>query len=647
MSEQAFSQTCPTYSRRNNGNGGTCALSDVVPSGKTKSGNFVFSTATDLTVQRIEKNNVLVQENGTLSSGTLFFGNLNGTSKDMCFYGSASNDNAVPAGNWKFTFLTSNNTTLVCSYNFDAGGSLSAITAGSIGSNQTICSGQTPASLTSVSAATNFTSYKWQSSTTSISSGYTDIPSSTAATYSPGALTQTTYFQRIAIDGTTEVASNVITITVVSSTTWTGTTNTTFGTSSNWNPTVSPSGCSVTIPSSLSNYPVSSGNTSVNALSIAAGATLTLATTGNPILSVTGSFENNGIVDGVGTLRFSGSTAQTITGTGGVKNVDINNASGVTISSGSNKMNVNGVMTITTGTITTNDNLVFKASATEEGMIGQISTCATNANPIIGKVTVERYVPGSQRSFRFLTPGVTSTTSIRANWQEGSNVTDPVGYPNLTTSSANPLPGYGTHITGSTTGANGVDATITGNPSLFTYSAVNQTWSSITNTSAPTFNVGEAYQIMVRGDRSIDMRTNTPTPSTTILRTTGTPATCDFTYSPSSTPVRLSSAVTGYSFIGNPYWAIVNWHSVTKSGIENTYYYWDPKLQGSANRGAYATYMLELDGSDGAGTATTGSAVSKYLQPGQGFFVKNTSSTPSITFLNDIKDDVGVYNKSI
>lgn len=630
----SFSQSCPTYSRRNNGNGGTCSSNDVVPSGKVRSGNFVFSSATDLSVQKIEKNNVLVQENGSLLSGTIFFGNLNGTSRDMCFYGNAGNDNAVPAGNWRFTFVTSNNSSLVCSYNFDAGGSLSAITAGSIGSNQTICSGQTPATLTSVTAATNFTSYKWQSSTTSSSSGYTDIASATSSTYSPGTLSQTTYFQRIAIDGSTEVASNVITVTVVSSTTWTGATNTTFGTTSNWNPSISPSGCSVTIPSSLSNYPVTSGNTSVNALSIASGATLTIGTTGNPTFSVASSFENNGTVDGVGTLRFSGSAAQTITGTGTVKNVDINNASGVTISSGSNKMNVNGVMTITSGTITTNDNLVFKASATEEGMIGQISTCATNANPIIGKVTVERYVPGSQRSFRFLTPGVTSTSSIRDNWQEGSNVTNPIGYPNTSATSANPLPGYGTHITGSTTGANGVDATITGNPSLFTYSAAGQIWTPITNTNSPTFKVGEAYQIMVRGDRSIDMRTNTPTPNTTIIRTTGTPATCNFTFTPSTT-VPLSSSATGFSFIGNPYWAIVNWHTVSKSGIENAYYYWDPTLAGSNSRGAYST--LTLDGSGNETKSNSSSRVTKFLQPGQGFFVRNTNTTPSITFTENDK----------
>lgn len=630
-----YGQSCPTYSGRNNGqNTNGCYSGDILPVGYTnKTGHFMFSSGATLTTQKIYINNTLIQNESGRLSGNLFYGSIDGTSGNLCFYG-APNATAPPAGTFRFEFLTSSNQTLVCSYNFDAGGALSTMTAGSIGSNQTICSGQTPASLTSVSAATNFTSYQWQSSTTSSSAGFSNIGAATSATYSPGALTQTTYFQRIASDGTTQVSSNVITVTVVSSTTWTGSTNTTFGTSSNWNPSVTPTGCSVTIPGSLTNYPEINGNASVNGLSISSGATLTLATTGNPTFTVAGSFDNNGTVNGVGTLKFSGSSAQTITGNGTVKNVDINNASGVTISSGSNKMNVNGVMTITTGTITTNGNLVFKASATEEGMIGQISTCATNANPIIGNVTVERYIPGSQRSFRFLTPGVTSTTSIRANWQEGSNVTSPQGYPNLTASSANPLPGYGTHITGSTTGANGVDATITGNPSMFTYGALSQTWSAITNTSSPTFKVGEAYQIMVRGDRSIDLRTNTPTPNTTIIRTTGTPATCNFTFS-TSTTVPLSNSATGFSFIGNPYWAIVNWHTVSKTGIENAYYYWDPTLTGSNSRGAYAT--ITLDGSGNETKSNSSSRISKFLQPGQGFFVKNTSATPSITFTENDK----------
>ena len=655
-----FGQTCPTYNRRNNGNGGTCSSSDVIPSGKVKSGNFSFNSASDLTVERIEKNNTLVQEGSTLYSGTIFFGNLNGTSKDMCFYGNSGSDNAVPAGSWKIYFRAANNTQLVCSYNFNAGGSLSTITAGSIGSDQTICSGQTPASITSASAATNFTSYKWQSSTTSSSSGYSDISSATSATYSPGSLTQTTYFQRIAIDGTTEVASNVITVTVVSSTTWTGASSTTFETSSNWNPAISTTGCDVSIPGSLSNYPTTNANASVKNVTIASGATLTLGTTGNNIFSVTGAFQNNGTVGGTGTLTFSGSAAQTISGNGVVKNVEINNTSGVTITSGNNKLNVLGLLTATStaGKITTNGNLTLKATETEEGMIGQLLNCATTSNnPIDGDVTVERYIPVSKRAYRFLTPGLTTSTPIRTNWQEGANITDPNDYPHTSAvAGKNPNPGYGTHITGSQTGSNGFDATITGNPSVFQFNAASQSWGAIANTDQKSLIAGEGYQIMIRGDRSRDLKINTPDHNATIIRATGTPATCSYTFNSTNSVVRLGASTNDYSFIGNPFWSLVNWRDVTKTNVSNTIYYWDPLIAGSNNRGGYVTLQTDTDNEANdiktpPSGANNNSSVSRYLQPGQGFFVKNTGASPSVVFeesdkISDKNKKSGIFSKN-
>jgi gliding motility-associated-like protein len=92
---------------------------------------------------------------------------------------------------------------------------------GSIAADQSICSGVVPTTLTSITDASGGTgaiSYTWLKSTTSISSGfYTATGTYTSTTYSPGALTQTTYFKRTAktttgSDGTIE--TNVITITV-------------------------------------------------------------------------------------------------------------------------------------------------------------------------------------------------------------------------------------------------------------------------------------------------------------------------------------------------------------------------------------------------------------------------------------------------
>jgi len=71
------------------------------------------------------------------------------------------------------------------------------LSAGSIGVVQTICAGSTPTTLTSSTSASGGTgsrTYQWQVSTDN--SNFTDIPSANAATYSPGALNQTTYYRR-------------------------------------------------------------------------------------------------------------------------------------------------------------------------------------------------------------------------------------------------------------------------------------------------------------------------------------------------------------------------------------------------------------------------------------------------------------------
>ena len=93
---------------------------------------------------------------------------------------------------------------------------------GEIGSEQQVCTGNTPAMLINTNGASNYggtLEYKWQRSTTNASSGFEDILSSNSATYSPDPLTQTTWFKRLArVDckSTWENAaeSNTVTITV-------------------------------------------------------------------------------------------------------------------------------------------------------------------------------------------------------------------------------------------------------------------------------------------------------------------------------------------------------------------------------------------------------------------------------------------------
>ncbi|MES2371048.1 MAG: gliding motility-associated C-terminal domain-containing protein [Bacteroidota bacterium] len=81
------------------------------------------------------------------------------------------------------------------------------IDPGTIAADQVICTGSTPAGLTSTAAATGGTAtitYQWQVSTDN--ENFTNIPLAIAATYAPGVLTQTTYYRRGALSISDDIA---------------------------------------------------------------------------------------------------------------------------------------------------------------------------------------------------------------------------------------------------------------------------------------------------------------------------------------------------------------------------------------------------------------------------------------------------------
>lgn len=346
------------------------------------------------------------------------------------------------------------------------------------------------------------------------------------------------------------------------------------------------------------------------------GTNTTVNVQGNTML--TGSLTN---------LNLTGTGAQTITGTSTVQNVTVNKASnGLTIAPGANKLYVTGRFTPTSGVTTTNGNLVFRSTSTEDGVVGVAGTCPVE--PFSGTVTVEKYIP-AKRAFRLLTPGVTTSTSINANWQEGGVISSTAGYPYTAQGTANPNPGHGTHITGGS--SNGLDPTLSGNPSLFTYNVNTNAWVAVTNTSTPTMRTGEGYRLMVRGSRAMNLNDNAPTPDETVLRTTGVMNVCGNVSFNTSSIVPLNSGTTGYSLVGNPYWSVVDWHAVDKTNIEENLYYWDPTLNGTNNRGSYVTYN-QITQNTSVQTGSGSSQVNRYIQPGQAFFVRNTSTSPELTF---------------
>ena len=115
----------------------------------------------------------------------------------------------------------------------------------------------------------------------------------------------------------------------------------------------------------------------------------------------------------------------------------------------------------------------------------------------------------------------------------------------------------GTHITGSTSGANGFDTTVSGNPSLFTYDnqrATGTGWTAIANTNATNLNALQGYRILIRGDRTGTLITQATAANMNVpitLTATGTVTTGTVTFNSSSTPVSINntsnSTIDGYS----------------------------------------------------------------------------------------------------
>ena len=268
--------------------------------------------------------------------------------------------------------------------------------------------------------------------------------------------------------------------------------------------------------------------------------------------------------------------------------------------------------------------LVFLSSDSGNGELGELGVDGS----VIGNATVQRYM-SANRSYRMISSAVTTTTSINANWQEGVH--------NIGTSYAsnlNPNPGYGTHITGSSTGAHGFDATISGNPSLFKANIATQAFEPVGNTDVKKLTAGESFLMMVRGDRSINLTDPDPIATETILRATGQLAVGDQTQSFEVLPGQ-------FLMLGNPYQSAVDMESVLAEfmpgqpsfGVLNpfNYYMYDPTY---GDLGAYVTVNITTGGNNSGGS----SAANKYLQPGQGAqLLAISSGTANITFQEEDK----------
>ena len=243
-------------------------------------------------------------------------------------------------------------------------------------------------------------------------------------------------------------------------------------------------GCIPTLGSDVTiltghNVFINGQNAQVGSLTISGS----LSFNANDTLQVNGDVTNNNTVNpGTGTFRFTGTSAQSISGNLPMYSLILNNPSGLTIN---NSASVQGWLDIVNGTLTTNNSLTLRSNAT-----GTAAYYRPTAGEINGDITVERYLNEGE-SYYLLAPvvsggdledwnqefemqGFTGTewpggissvyyfnqNNIVSNYNEGYTV------PNSTFDIIDPKVGYEIYVGNDTkaTGARTID--ITGTPVL-------------------------------------------------------------------------------------------------------------------------------------------------------------------------------------
>lgn len=293
-------------------------------------------------------------------------------------------------------------------------------------------------------------------------------------------------------------------------------------------------------------------------------------------------------------ITFNGSTAQNIVGLN-YNNIVFSEAGTKTFTSNGSLSNTGAVtFSGTPGVVDfdgASDNLTFvlKSDASGTARIGNASNWTIN-----GKVTAERYVP-AKRAWRLLTAPLKGTTNatVPNNWQgvndEGLLLFSPSTYQSQT-------------MTGYTTGG--------GSPNIWKYDSANTQWQSIPNLTTEnlfTSTGNNGFLVFATGpSNSTNIATGA---ATTTLKPQGQLITGNVTH---------SLTADKYHLIGNPYASAIDTEALAQANANTKVFMVDPTI---GTVGGYVTY----DGSNWAPTAPNTS--DKYIQSGQGFFVRSASNT--------------------
>lgn len=278
--------------------------------------------------------------------------------------------------------------------------------------------------------------------------------------------------------------------------------------------------------------------------------------------------------------------------------------------SGSGSMTVNAgcAFSISSRTLTTNDNLTLKSDVNGTASIGN------SAGGFSGEMTVERHIPANGRRYRFLASPVVGGTSLE--WRNNGVNTS----------------GLGIQITGTGT----VDASTSNAPSAFYYNESSTTntgingvgkWVAIDGDASLTN--GRGYRVFVRGDRTISLTTVNSDNNATTISVKGTHPTTTVTLPVSYT---VGDGGLGWNLVGNPYPCSIDFTSGagwTKTNIGTGVAVYRP----SSN--SYAYSITNGDATNNVLVTTNGG--SNIIGSGQAFWVRATATSPVLTCTQAVK----------
>jgi len=425
----------------------------------------------------------------------------------------------------------------------------------------------------------------------------------------------------------TSTLTETITVSAVTYT-WTGAVSTDAFIASNWNNTTDllddqlpPNDGSVdlVIPAGLTNYPSLTGDLSGFGITIASGASISL---NGFKLSSKYNITNSGQIlynnNNSSTIAFNGSLAnQTYTGTSAtsVGKLEVNNPTGTVTLYGAG-INVYNLVTVSQGTLNSNNFLTLKASATTNANVGPL----TGGAAITGNVNVESYFTGGSAAHRG-----TRVISTPIN----DNLSSPKTYQQLKNYMV---------ITGPTLDAGGFDwggASNTAGTTLTRYSEPGTLTSQFLSVSDITDALpqGIGAFLFYRGNRDnysvatagTSNKVNAPyaIPESQTITYTGPINQGDITVNLTYTNHASESNYNGYNLIGNPYPAVIDWESVTKNNVQN-------ELKLIKPTGGFVSYLDSVV-NNGNGLPW------QYIQPGQGFYTRASAGGGSVTFTESCK----------